>query len=1679
MTTIVKKRLQAVVALLVCFMVLFAAFPSVPFNNEVKSATDIPGGPGYTIYFSKEKSIDEWHNVPDVYIHFWGGTGVSDTKAAMHWAQDDRLDSDPYKQWVAWYDCGSKPQHVQFYYSNAGVNGGWNYRLGGDSGIGPEDGKLYYCNGNSDNHWDGNVAKMNYSAYNTSGPTITNETVYFDPLNNSKFHDEVVSLNGFEKTANTTWLQTTATGYSSAPQKMYVVTYNSSNTETSIIQMDYSTSTKLWSASVPSHTSSGSSAVEVSYIRFINYDATSTAIMNAGNSSTNWGYSNFSTPVSRTGSTQANPYIVKGTLKNTSDSYFLNQAGLRSVGLKGGSNRSILQGVKYYNYFYDEQIVYEMLGGQKDPSDLKVKTAQYKNPYSIFNQAVMLSSYHDATSHPMYLGEFWLGGNDNENTNGTGYKSTPSQVTSGKKDRSDGVVGRSVNYDNWFNNYTYYKYVNGIYTSDTANLYGSQTVDVANLTKFVWGTNLAFRGTDSAQKYYHIIGTDLVDDTISTNVSSDLYLTPTKKGKALPYFDEKFLSGDRTAYVTNKYSSFTTLTGGNPVGKVYDSIFPLYTRDVTFTNNGTSLSGTNPDSWIRTSSDENDHNWGSLLTVNDNGTVGLSGMYTFDSHIDSVRVNTHGGASENTNGGASPSGQSSTLASLGITGDKLGYLNTKYNANWSDTDTVGSDTFGTPYNAVKAKKDANSSEPMNDDEMAILNAGGYFYDATGKVKDTEGQPGFFPFNKSGISTSELQYGFGVRLDIKFNVGTTGMKGSDPMIFRFSGDDDVWVFIDGKLVLDMGGGHKNAIGEINFSLASDNVATTYATDSDATNIWNHPAGDTKVNKTTSAFVNACKNGQDHELTMFYMERGKLNSNMSIMFNFIAPEITPVEEIPETPAELPPVTPPSSSNKTNDSIFKIVEETDFSSVNTGLLDLTKKAAENDVFNYTVQSNVQRNAGNNTADADMKIGGFAFATGPTDIARNPNITGIPTTTLIPTGPDTSSGVLTGMNKVIYLDTGNNTQADTALYKAVKTRNESNEDDVTYIGRKVGPHLYAFPYWSGGAEFIYSNERNSGITDGGTADNLNSCSTICIVDSPVDGKIYTDSDTVGVDSNYVRKDNSKADQNWNTVANVNYVWKEAYAPDTGTSSLYLTNTTTGSGTFNLLYGLSDDESSATFTNQFYDKSSNEGQIRVNIAQRMVARPDNPSTPVNSWSGGTRNMGQYYNTKAKIVRKKADGTYDTSSVEWRNETIVAGVGGVVEIGGVAVDSTDMSVTITNMVTSGSVTVSKGIEWFGGTSSNNDEFYFKVTISNVFGLANNNPSLSEYAKITYDVSNTIDGTFSSYQNLRTGVPDNGKLANEIGNCGLIKIKAGQTAKIEGLPEGTDVVIEELHLSQQKASEEEWNAIYNKRSTGNAPTITATGLSNSIVNNEIGMKMSGTTYERLSRILEVSFTNGQDYFNTTAIKLVLRKTWDGHPSGETKPTITYLLERTTVNPATATDDAWSIVTSTGNTDGKYTIPSNTDSLEVKGEGIVDKADNDTFYYYRIREYGENGASLILTDGGWYNQNYKVIYEVTENNSTTKTNIGIANATYAETDVQKLVAGVNDNPGTLTLSVKNKYYATGESTGQPLPKTGARGVYAIVTFGAFAITIAGVALLIYRKKLQTVNIYAVKGSEKPKE
>ena len=177
-------------------------------------------------------------------------------------------------------------------------------------------------------------------------------------------------------------------------------------------------------------------------------------------------------------------------------------------------------------------------------------------------------------------------------------------------------------------------------------------------------------------------------------------------------------------------------------------------------------------------------------------------------------------------------------------------------------------------------------------------------EASGNIKDTHG---FFPFNEtvSTVGASQYNYGFGAKLQFDFTLTEDGnvVVGKDndgndikvPIKFFFSGDDDVWVYIDGKLVLDVGGAHGKASGLLEFGAGSTvtpyvssnkNTDTSdtmvYQTDTTKTVCFNQtPATFTK---TTGKAIQLDKDRTTHTLTMFYMERGMWESNMAVAFNF---------------------------------------------------------------------------------------------------------------------------------------------------------------------------------------------------------------------------------------------------------------------------------------------------------------------------------------------------------------------------------------------------------------------------------------------------------------------------------------------------------------------------------------------------------------------------------------------------------------------------------------------------------------------------------------------------------------------------------------------------------------------------------------------------------------------------
>lgn len=172
-------------------------------------------------------------------------------------------------------------------------------------------------------------------------------------------------------------------------------------------------------------------------------------------------------------------------------------------------------------------------------------------------------------------------------------------------------------------------------------------------------------------------------------------------------------------------------------------------------------------------------------------------------------------------------------------------------------------------------------------------------------KNINASHGFFPFNQtvSTVGASQYNYGFGAKLQFDFTLTDDGqvVAGNDsntkvPIKFFFSGDDDVWVYIDGKLVLDVGGAHGKASGLLEFG--KDNTVTPYVssnknTDTKDPMVYTTDAKNKTVyfnqtsitfTKTTSKAIPLDKDRTTHTLTMFYMERGMWDSNMAVAFNF---------------------------------------------------------------------------------------------------------------------------------------------------------------------------------------------------------------------------------------------------------------------------------------------------------------------------------------------------------------------------------------------------------------------------------------------------------------------------------------------------------------------------------------------------------------------------------------------------------------------------------------------------------------------------------------------------------------------------------------------------------------------------------------------------------------------------
>ena len=224
--------------------------------------------------------------------------------------------------------------------------------------------------------------------------------------------------------------------------------------------------------------------------------------------------------------------------------------------------------------------------------------------------------------------------------------------------------------------------------------------------------------------------------------------------------------------------------------------------------------------------------------------------------------------------------------------------------------------FDSSKTSLYLRKDTNSDQLYLGNDSTGETTAEYLSEASHNV-DSASDPnkvstpyGFFPFNETTTSNSAVRYnyGYGAKLEIPFTLTSTGTVKDDynneiPIRFYFSGDDDVWVFIDDQLVLDIGGAHARVSGVLEFDQRDNkkNTVTSYVSRVKNSKTDNYGAEDcdennhetetsiTYLGTTEKYYKNAnvsipnLSTGK-HTLTMYYMERGMWESNMAVAFNF---------------------------------------------------------------------------------------------------------------------------------------------------------------------------------------------------------------------------------------------------------------------------------------------------------------------------------------------------------------------------------------------------------------------------------------------------------------------------------------------------------------------------------------------------------------------------------------------------------------------------------------------------------------------------------------------------------------------------------------------------------------------------------------------------------------------------
>ncbi len=739
-------------------------------------------------------------------------------------------------------------------------------------------------------------------------------------------------------------------------------------------------------------------------------------------------------------------------------------------------------------------------------------------------------------------------------------------------------------------------------------------------------------------------------------------------------------------------------------------------------------------------------------------------------------------------------------------------IGTQYSGNYTPGGSI-MEQFGPGYQFDSSKNGVyvNSSGRVAAGTNTIYDIDHYRKSTDSAKKDTFG---FFPFNSNSESItngSQLNYGFGVKYSINFQMnenGTTdgeewsgehGTSEDNRAYFTFRGDDDVWVFIDNELVLDMGGAHKQAEGYIDFNSKKSGVLFS-------ANVGDYLSNDSNIRVSKSAIKKSEKDlsttfeklhlddGKEHTLTMFYMERGMLNSNLFVQFN-----------MPVDPSE---------------DMLTITDKVSVAGVNDGLKSQTLAIADSDVVNYTVSNKGTKPS--EVHDTGLLYPGSTvirrynreyFNTHPTGGDVNENYG---QTVLLADG----SGYAATTQRVfdrghIYIDFSKVSSwwfTDAVTY--VYTFGGTGGTKWTPLGSlySCGNDIYRMDYNGTFKNIIVARVNPSRTGDIPNNINWNNNGTFynLTLDTPTNSNISskmssnvncfnildTKEDNNGFYKNrtsdgaaqyttQVTRPSNQSDKKYlnefasdvgfnssiaHAVATTNYelIDPKAQRKNTGSTSVtrpwlsYATSSTaeqtSSSGALNLMY-----DQSAVFTGQFTVGS----EMQIKQSDTLYKPSVNSSTQLPTYNTSSRTLGTYYNISEPELEygSGTSGGNPTAAVRGSDGTDTFKFN---DVNKVANDNkVQIEAIYTREVKTGSISVEKKLA--DGSKSTADEFTMQVEITNVFGSAG--WSVDDYSGLV------IDGSSAS-----TG--------NTVDSNGTFKMKAGDTVTISGIPVGTVVTITE-------------------------------------------------------------------------------------------------------------------------------------------------------------------------------------------------------------------------------------------------------------------------------------------------